>query len=130
MTARVVLGALVVTTAIAASCGGDNKGGDTTYTQSGQSISVARGTQFAIELRGNPTTGYTWSLSAPPGDPVSLVDSDFTPAGSDKVGGGGVQRFTFDAKATGSTTLTFDYRRPWEKDVAPAQTATFPVTVT
>ena len=41
----------------------------------------------------------------------------------------GVQRFEFQGAAAGSITLTFNYLRPWEQGVAPAKTATFPVTV-
>ena len=45
-------------------------------------------------------------------------------------GAAGVQRFEFQGTAAGSTTLTFNYLRPWEQGTAPAKTATFPVTVT
>ena len=121
---------LALSLLVLAACGSDNDDSLAIYRQSGESIAVDNGKKFVIELEANPTTGYSWLLSAPPGDQVSLIDQDFTPTGPQQPGSGGVQQFTFEAKAAGTTTLSFGYVRPWEKDVAPAQTATFPVTVT
>ncbi len=125
-----LVGVLVLSLLVLAACGSDNDDSVAVYRQSGESIAVGSGKRFVIELDANPTTGYSWLLSAPPGDPVSLVDQDYTPTGPQQPGSGGVQQFTFEAKAAGTTTLAFEYVRPWEKDVAPTQTATFPVSVT
>jgi inhibitor of cysteine peptidase len=114
---------------VLAACGSDNDDDVTVFRQPGEAVDVGNGSKFMIELEANPTTGYSWQLSAPPGDQVSLVDQDYTQTGTQQPGSGGVQQFTFQAKATGSTSLAFDYLRPWEKDVAPAQTATFSVKV-
>jgi inhibitor of cysteine peptidase len=124
-----LVGVLVVALLVLVACGSDNDDSVTVY-RSGDSVSAGNGSKFMIELEANPTTGYSWQLSAPPGDQVSLIDQDYTPTGQQQPGSGGVQQFTFEAKTAGKTTLAFDYVRPWEKDVAPAQTATFPVTVT
>jgi inhibitor of cysteine peptidase len=115
---------------VLAACGSDNDDSVVVYRQPGDTVSVSGGKRFMIELEANPTTGYTWQVSAAPGDQVRLVDQDYTPTGTQQPGSGGVQQFTFEARSAGSTTLAFDYVRPWEKDVAPAQTATFPVKVT
>jgi inhibitor of cysteine peptidase len=125
-----LVGVLVLSLLVLAACGSDNDDSVATYRQSGESIAVDSGKSFVIALDANPTTGYSWQLSAPPGDQVSLIDQDYTPTAPQQPGSGGVQQFTFEAKAAGTTTLAFEYVRPWEKDVAPAQTATFPVSVT
>ena len=64
---------------------------------------------------------FSWQLTAPPGNQVRLIDEDYTPTAAEQVGSGGVQRFTFETTATGSTSLAFGYVRPWETGVAPAQ---------
>jgi inhibitor of cysteine peptidase len=111
-------------------CGRDDDDSVVVIQQPNESINIGVGQRFAVELAANPTTGYTWQLSAPPGDQVHLIDSDYAPTGPQQPGSGGMQRFTFEAVATGSTSLAFAYVRPWETGVAPAQTATYPVKVT
>jgi inhibitor of cysteine peptidase len=120
---------VVLATLLLVACGHDNDDSASVYRQSGETVAVGVGERFAIELDGNPTTGYSWQLSAPPGAQVTLIDSDFTPTGPQQAGTGGVQRFTFEATATGTTSLAFAYVRPWETGVAPADTASFPVKV-
>lgn len=122
-----LLGLLVVPLVVAAGCGGDDS--TTVYRLAGQAINVGRGKRFVIELESNPSTGYSWQFATSPGDQVTLVDHDYSPVGEQKPGRGGVQKFTFEGAAVGSTTMSFEYSRPWEKDVAPARTAEFPVTV-
>jgi inhibitor of cysteine peptidase len=119
---------LVLATLLLVACGQDNDDSAAVY-HSGESVSVGVGQHFAIELDSNPTTGFSWQLSAPPGAQVTLIDEDYTPTGPQTAGSGGVQRFTFEAAATGTTSLAFAYVRPWETGVAPANTATFPVKV-
>ena len=121
---------LLLAALLLAACGREDDDSVIVIQQPSESISVGVGQRFAVELEANPTTGYTWQLSAPPGDQVHLVDSDFTPTGPQQPGSGGMQRFTFEAVASGSTSLAFGYVRPWETGVAPAQTATYPVKVT
>ena len=99
-----------------------------TYSQSGTAITVQVGKRFQIELESNLSTGYSWQLAQAPGDQLTLVDDDYVGQGS-QPGAAGVQRFEFQGAAAGSTTLTFNYLRPWEQGTAPAKTATFPVTV-
>ncbi len=119
---------LVLAALLLVACGQDNDDSALVY-RAGESVAVGVGQHFSVELDSNPTTGYSWQLSAPPGAQVTLVDEDYTPAGPQTAGSGGVQRFTFEAAATGTTSLAFAYVRPWETGVAPAQTATFPVKV-
>jgi inhibitor of cysteine peptidase len=121
---------LLLAALLLGACGRDDDDSVVIYQQPGESITVVTGKRFAVELEANPTTGYSWQLTAPPGDQVQLIDSDYTPAGPQQPGSGGTQRFTFQATATGTTSLAFGYVRPWETGVAPTKTATFPVKVT
>ena len=55
---------------------------------------------------------------------MQLVGSEYTAAGTRLPGSGGTQRFTFQATATGTTSLAFGYARPWQTAWR-AKTATF-----
>jgi inhibitor of cysteine peptidase len=125
---RRILGVLVlVPVLLLAACGDDDSG--KVYTQPGEQITVGEGGEFTIELSSNPSTGYKWVLTKPPGEQVQLVDDDYLSKGSGQPGSGGIQRFVFRGAAKGSTTLEMGYIRPWEQGVAPTQTAEFPVIV-
>lgn len=91
---------------------------------------VAKGGDVTVTLAGNPTTGYAWTLLSgnasvlkPAGDPVYSAGA--TSVGM--VGSGGAFIFKFRAVDTGNATLTFAYRRSWEKDAVLLKT--FVVTV-
>jgi len=124
-----LLATLMVVTLLVAACGRDDDDSVVVYRPPTDSINAGVGQRFAVELNGNPTTGFSWQLTAPPGNQVRLIDEDYTPASTDQVGSGGVQRFTFEATSAGLTSLAFGYVRPWETGVAPAQTAAFAVKV-
>lgn len=72
-----------------------------------------------IQLPSNPSTGYSWRLAAP-STLFEVVKDDYKAdyAKPVVVGSGGTQVFTLKAKQTGSEKLSFEYVRPWEKDVA------------
>ena len=123
-----LLAALALLPVLALSACGDDSSVPT-YSQSGTAITVQVGKRFQIELESNLSTGYSWQLAQAPGDQLTLIDDDYVGKGG-QPGAAGVQRFEFQGAAAGSTTLTFNYLRPWEQGTAPAKTATFPVTVT
>lgn len=137
--------ALVLIVALLAGCGGDddsgsgggggsgtkrNQGGSSASAKvygAGDSIRVAEGTTFVIELEGNPTTGYSW---APEANPNAELVSTKQVTNSTLPGAPGMQQLTFRATATGSSTLVLNYARPFEPNNPPAQTESFPLTVT
>ena len=125
---RLVAPVLLLSVLLAA-CGNDSDDSAIIYQQSGQTIAVGLGQHFAVQLDANPTTGYTWQLTADPGAAVKVVGHTYTPTPPQQPGSGGTELFTFQAVAAGTPTLAFGYVRPWETGVAPAQTATFPVKV-
>lgn len=81
---------------------------------------VSVGNEFTVMLCSNPSTGYQWSENAEIGDTeiVKQIAHEFLmPAELENPpppGAPGVEEWRFNALDTGSTTITFDYSRPWE----------------
>jgi inhibitor of cysteine peptidase len=100
-----------------------------TVTKSGP-VKLGVGERATIELEANPSTGYQWEPTTEPDAAVVRVVSDTYTAGpSDRVGAAGTQKIVVEGVAAGNTTLELGYVRPWETDTAPAETATFEITV-
>ena len=93
-------------------------------------IETKVGDTFTIPLEANHTTGYSWRLAQPP-DPAILkqLGEKYEEDNSGGVGVGGVETWTFQAMAKGATTLVFEYARPFEKNVPPAKTSKFKITI-
>ena len=77
-------------------------------------IQIAVGEEFAIELEGNPTTGYTWQVHADSRH-LALLGQEFEPGGKG-VGAGGREVFRFRVLASGQTEIDCEYQRPWDKE--------------
>jgi inhibitor of cysteine peptidase len=117
---------------MAAACGDDDGGGggDGGEVFTSSPIDVSVDDTFTIELGANPSTGYSWSLAAPLDEAVVVsLGSDHEAGDSDAVGAPGTQKLSFRAVGEGSTTIALQYVRPWETDVAPAETQDFAVNV-
>lgn len=100
-----------------------------TFTDPNAPVDVVVGQEFLIALESNPSTGYGWVLGATPDANLVLEAKGFTAEEGVLIGAGGKEYWRFDAEAAGTFKLVFNYVRPWEKDVAPAKTATFTVNV-
>lgn len=81
-----------------------------------------------LELRGNPTTGYTWIYTI--GDEsIIQVDEDIQYLGKDgMVGAPSLFKYTVRSLKQGNTNLKFEYKRPWE-DKKAEEVRFFEVTV-
>jgi inhibitor of cysteine peptidase len=91
---------------------------------------VKVGKMFTVTLESNASTGYSWEIAEPLDETkVKLVESLYNAAKTDRVGAAGVELWVFKAVGAGETTISMKYVRPWEKDAAPAETATFAVTI-
>lgn len=77
------------------------------------------GQEFIISLESNPTTGFEWILVSSLPSWLELVRHEYIPTNPEMIGSGGIEEWTFKATNTGSTTLTFHYRRSWETGVQP-----------
>ena len=70
--------------------------------------------QARIELKGNPTTGYSWFYEFED-DSVIQLEEDIKYLGSNNVvGAPSLFTYTVVALKPGTTTVTFEYKRPWE----------------
>ena len=93
-------------------------------------IEVKAGAEFVIPVYANPSTGYVWQL-AKPIDPqfLQLVGTEYLTEDTTLVGAGCEQEWTFKALKPGKTSVSLQYLRPWEKDVAPANVTEFEVSI-
>lgn len=95
--------------------------------RNGQTIELAVGTPLAVELAGNPTTGYEWTVAQIDSAYLRLAGSTYT-ADSSAIGSGGTYVFRFESLRAGRTVLGLVYRRAWETTAAD-QTFTLTVDV-
>jgi inhibitor of cysteine peptidase len=92
-------------------------------------VTVNGAGQFAIKIKSNPTTGYSWSVQEiTPGDLVKFIQVK-TEAPGDRedsqaplLGAPTYEILTFEALNPGKVEIRLKYRRPWENDVAPIKT--------
>lgn len=96
----------------------------------GRTIELRVGDGVKLSLAENPTTGYRWEFLAKP-EPECVIVSEAYVADTvnGAVGSGGAHGWVFRAVEKGMSAIRLVYRRPWEKDVAPAQTFTLTVVV-
>ena len=106
--------ALLLATCLLTSCNGSS-GDDIVLTQdrNGETIEIANRSTFAIQLAGNPTTGYEWTVSQADPAFLRLVESTYAPDSS-SIGSGGLYTFRFETLQPGTTPLALLYRRSWE----------------
>ncbi len=78
-----------------------------------ESAHLRAGTEFAIALHENPTTGYRWQLSDQLPHLLVLLDQHFERS-SDLPGAGGTHYWKFRAAHPGNGTLVMVYRRSFQ----------------
>ena len=74
---------------------------------------------FEVKLCSNPTTGFKWSENAQISDTAVLVQENHKFIGPESEpppppGTPGQEVWTFKALKEGSSTIVFEYSRPWE----------------
>ena len=80
-----------------------------------ESITLKLGEELNLSLESNPTTGYMWNATFDQ-SMIEQVSYRYDPASTDLIGGGGIETFTFKAKAAGETELVMRYKRAWESE--------------
>jgi inhibitor of cysteine peptidase len=88
----------------------------------GKTVRLRPQEEAIVTLPSNPTTGYSWELAEQGVDAaVVIVSKEFrTSAGaSGRVGAGGLEHFRLRLEKAGRFTVTFVYRRAWEKEKEP-----------
>ena len=101
--------------------------GSLEYTDAAQRITVPAGVSFTINVKANPTTGYTWEV----GFDQSLLKlvRRYTPSGTGMIGAGGVESFEFEGMRAGETEVYLNYKRSFEPNNPALETKNFKVTV-
>ncbi|HVT81566.1 MAG TPA: protease inhibitor I42 family protein [Phycisphaerae bacterium] len=95
-----------------------------TDADNGRTLQLNNIDTVTINLNGNITTGYSWSLAGITGPAVeSLGEPAYIRAQPGAVGSGGVFIARFRVAHTGQSQVTLQYARPWEK-TNPARTFT------
>ena len=90
------------------------------------------GEVMAITLESNPSTGYAWYATSSDPDVMAQMgeaqyqEPEFSPS-EPMLGAAGTETLYFTAVGVGTTTLTLDYKRGWETNVAPEKTITITV---
>ncbi|HZY84553.1 MAG TPA: protease inhibitor I42 family protein [Gemmataceae bacterium] len=86
-------------------------------------VTVPKGGALVVKLPITTGTGYTWVIAKNNADQLKSVGKS-TIEKPDKPlpGAKTIQVFRFDAAAAGSSELTLEYKRPFEKDKPPAKT--------
>jgi predicted secreted protein len=81
----------------------------------------AVGDSYALELNGNPSTGYRWQISKVKSENLGILrvdDLGYSAAkkqqGKVLVGAPQSYRFRISLLSTGAARIVFEYVRPWE----------------
>jgi inhibitor of cysteine peptidase len=98
-----------------------------TAAENNGTVNVSVGTQLALTLDENPTTGFSWELELSSG--LSVVSDSYqtTPGREGMPGAGGTHTWTIEATTAGTQTIAGYYSRPWENP--PVDAETFMLTV-
>jgi inhibitor of cysteine peptidase len=98
--------------------------------EDGTRVALKKGGELKVVLDANPSTGFQWQgppnvapLLSPIGQRI-YVSKSTNPM---DLGAGGSNIFRYRAEDTGKSTLTMEYRRPWEG--APGKTVRYEVNV-
>jgi inhibitor of cysteine peptidase len=98
--------------------------------QAGSQAVLQVGDTLQVNLEGNPSTGYTWSVESLDVSVLTLAgEPEFHPA-SGALGASGTLTYRFEAVGAGQTTLNMIYSRPFEKSVPSLKTFAASVVVT
>ena len=100
-----------------------------TEADSGKTISLKNGDYFTLQLRENPSTGYSWQLNVSEG--LTILSDGYTqdPAPEDKVGVPGNHRWEIKAVTPGSQQVNGIYKQPWENTTGTEENFTLTVEV-
>jgi inhibitor of cysteine peptidase len=87
----------------------------------GKDVDLTSGGTLVVKLKSNASTGYGWAVAGDP-SPLKLEKTSYRKdSSSGAMGRPGVQILQFHAGGPGLTTLTINYRRPWEYNAPPAR---------
>lgn len=70
--------------------------------------------QYFLEVIGNPSTGYVWTVFSIVGDVVNVLDPTAVETADEVAGAPVTYRIAVEAVNAGETILVLRYMRPWE----------------
>jgi len=76
------------------------------------------GDNFTIILDENASTGYSWVYNIADEEHVTFVGDKHILAETDLMGASSKREFYFKVNAEGVSTISFEYKRPWEEEAA------------
>ena len=96
-----------------------------------QETEIAVGGSLTVTLESNATTGFEWELVNITDETVleQVGEQEYKAPEAGAIGVGGEEVWTFKALKKGKSTISMEYRRPWEEGVEPAQTFALTVVV-
>lgn len=100
-----------------------------TMAQNGAKVTLAAGSSFAVQLTGQPSTGYDWYLASDSTKLVVLDGRDVAPPTQPGLGRQEQETLRLHAAAAGNGVLRIEYKRAWEQNTAPAQVFTLNLTI-
>ena len=92
------------------------------------SLKSFKSDSVTIELKGNPSTGYTWEAVLASENIVEVSKNVKYLGAKGMVGAPSMFYFTVSSLSSGSTILTLEYKRPWE-EIAPLETKVYNINV-
>lgn len=94
-------------------------------------IELRVGEEYSVRLAGLGTAGYRWEplLEGDPGVALVHPAGEDTSEDNEAVGASADEVFTVHANRPGATRIRFVQRRPWERDVPPANEHTIQLRV-
>lgn len=114
----IVGGLALAASVLLAACGG---GSEVTVgqSQSGSTMSAARGDVLVLRLPENPTTGYSWKMTL--SDGLTLESDEYIPdeQSGDLVGVGGTHQWRIELSETGKQSVDGVYRQEWDPTQSP-----------
>jgi predicted secreted protein len=72
------------------------------------------GDKITVKLCSNPTTGFQWNYEMSGDNALREEDHDFEEPDGDVVGASGIEVWTFEGTAKGTTEVLMEYSQPWE----------------
>ena len=100
---------------------------------SGKKVSVAAGGSVTVTLESNATTGFSWALTENSDESVLQEAGHEYVApetrGTPVPGKGGEEVWTFNALKEGTSTISMEYKQPWDEEAEPADTFELTVAV-
>jgi predicted secreted protein len=87
------------------------------------------GDKITVKLCSNPTTGFQWNYEMSGDNALKEEDHDFEEPDGDVVGESGIEVWTFEGTAKGTTIVLMEYNQPWEGGIKKEWTHRMTITV-